>query len=128
MAKTVEEAVVRKSIRVQVPIERAFSVFVEQMEAWWPPAHHIGDKPFQSIFVEPRVGGRWFERDANGKECDWGTVRAWEPPRLDGPTVSSVGRRRLSRVRVVDTRRRLRLRIHDGSFVRLSLAASQTQM
>ena len=46
MAKTVEETVVRKSIRVQVPIERAFSVFVEQMEAWWPPAHHIGDKPF----------------------------------------------------------------------------------
>ena len=82
MTKTVEEAVVRKSIRVRVPIERAFSVFVEQMEMWWPPAHHIGDKPFQSIFVEPRVGGRWFERDANGKECDWGTVRAWDPPRL----------------------------------------------
>ena len=82
MANTVEEAVVRKSIRVHVPIERAFSVFVEQMEVWWPPAHHIGAKPFQSIFVEPRVGGRWFERDAEGKECDWGTVRAWDPPRL----------------------------------------------
>jgi uncharacterized protein YndB with AHSA1/START domain len=82
MAKTVEEAVVRKSVRVHVPIERAFSVFVEQMEVWWPAAHHIGDKPFQSIFVEPRVGGRWFERDVEGKECDWGTVRAWEPPRL----------------------------------------------
>ena len=82
MTRTVEEAVVRKSIRVRVPIERAFSVFVEQMEVWWPPAHHIGAKPFQSIFVEPRVGGRWFERDADGKECDWGTVRAWEPPRL----------------------------------------------
>ena len=82
MTKTVEEAVVRKSIRVRVPIERAFSVFVEQMEMWWPPAHHIGDKPFQSIFVEPRVGGRWFERDVDGKECDWGTVRAWDPPQL----------------------------------------------
>ena len=76
MGNTVEEAVVRKSIRVHVPIERAFSVFVEQMEVWWPPAHHIGAKPFQSIYVEPRVGGRWFERDAEGKECDWGTVRA----------------------------------------------------
>jgi uncharacterized protein YndB with AHSA1/START domain len=82
MTRTVEEAVVRKSIRVRVPIERAFSVFVEQMEVWWPAAHHIGDKPFQAIFVEPRVGGRWFERDADGNECDWGTVRAWEPPRL----------------------------------------------
>jgi uncharacterized protein YndB with AHSA1/START domain len=82
MAKMVEEPVVRKSIRVRVPIERAFSVFVEQMEAWWPAAHHIGAKPFQSIFVEPRVGGRWYERDAEGSECDWGTVRAWDPPRL----------------------------------------------
>lgn len=82
MARTVEETVVRKSIRVHVPIERAFSVFVEQMEAWWPPAHHIGAKPFQSIFVEPKVGGRWYERDEEGKECDWGTVRAWDPPRL----------------------------------------------
>jgi uncharacterized protein YndB with AHSA1/START domain len=82
MSKTVEEAVVRKSIRVQVPIERAFSVFVEQMEMWWPPEHHIGAKPFQSIFVEPRVGGRWYERDAEGNECNWGQVRAWDPPRL----------------------------------------------
>jgi len=82
MAKTAEAAVVRKSIRVRVPIERAFSVFVEQMEVWWPAAHHIGENPFQSIFVEPRVGGRWYERDAGGKECDWGQVRAWDPPRM----------------------------------------------
>jgi uncharacterized protein YndB with AHSA1/START domain len=82
MTKTVEEVVVRKSIRVRVPIEQAFSAFVEQMEAWWPAEHHIGAKPFQSIFVEPRIGGRWYERDAEGKECDWGTVRAWDPPRL----------------------------------------------
>jgi uncharacterized protein YndB with AHSA1/START domain len=82
MTKTAEAAVVRKSIRVHVPIERAFSVFVEQMEAWWPPQHHIGANPFEAIFVEPRVGGRWYERDAAGSECDWGTVRAWDPPRL----------------------------------------------
>ncbi len=82
MAKTVEEAVVRKSIRVQVPIEQAFSVFVEQMEIWWPAEHHIGEKPFASIIVEPRVGGRWYERDAEGRDCEWGTVRAWDPPRL----------------------------------------------
>jgi hypothetical protein len=32
MANTVEGAVVGKTLRVQAPIERAFSVFVEQME------------------------------------------------------------------------------------------------
>jgi len=81
MSNTVEEAVVRKSVRVQVPIERAFSVFVEQMETWWPAEHHIGANPFQSIIVEPRVGGRWYERDSEGNDCEWGRVRAWDPPR-----------------------------------------------
>jgi uncharacterized protein YndB with AHSA1/START domain len=80
MANTVEEAVVRKSVRVQVPIERAFSVIVEQMEAWWPATYQIGKTPFEAIFVEPRVGGRWCERDAGGNLCDWGTVLAWDPP------------------------------------------------
>jgi hypothetical protein len=64
-----EEAVVRKRVRVQAPVERAFSVFVEQMETWWPATHHrIGAQPFQSIFVEPRAGGRWYERDAQGNQ------------------------------------------------------------
>ena len=79
MANTVEEAVVRKAVRVQVPIERAFSVFVEQMETWWPATHHIGKTPFEAIFVEPRVGGRWYERGDDGSTCDWGSVLSWEP-------------------------------------------------
>ncbi len=80
MTMTVEAAVVRKSVRVQAPIERAFSVFVEQMETWWPAEHHIGEHAFQSIFVEPRTGGRWYERDPQGNECQWGHVLAWDPP------------------------------------------------
>jgi uncharacterized protein YndB with AHSA1/START domain len=80
MAPAVEEAVVLKSVRVKAPIERAFSVFVEQMETWWPATHHIGKTPFVAIFVEPRVGGRWYERNAEGQQCDWGTVLAWDPP------------------------------------------------
>lgn len=71
---------IRKSVRVSVPRERAFTLFVEHMEAWWPAAHHIGEKPFQTILVEPRAGGRWYERDAQGGECEWGTVLVWEPP------------------------------------------------
>ena len=80
MPNPIEEAVVRKSVHVQAPLDRAFSVFVEQMETWWPATHHIGKTPFESIFVEPRIGGRWYERDAAGKLTDWGKVLAWEPP------------------------------------------------
>src|ERR1700692_2419481 len=64
MANTIAEAVVRKSVRVQAPVERAFTVFVEQMETWWPATHHIGKTPFEAIFVAPRVGGRRSERKA----------------------------------------------------------------
>jgi uncharacterized protein YndB with AHSA1/START domain len=80
MANTLAEGIVRKSVHVKAPIERAFSVFVEQMETWWPATHHIGKTPFEAIFVEPRVGGRWYERNAEGQQCDWGTVLAWDPP------------------------------------------------
>ena len=81
MANSAELALsVFKSIRVKAPIERAFSVFVEQMETWWPATHHVGKTPFVALFVEPRVGGRWYERNAKGELCDWGRVLTWEPP------------------------------------------------
>lgn len=81
MQGSVEQAVVRKSVRVNAPIERAFSVFVEQMETWWPATHHMAREPFELIVVEPRVGGRWYERAASGIEGEWGTVLGWDPPR-----------------------------------------------
>ncbi len=80
MPNSVEAVVVRKAVRVNLPVHQAFSIFVEQMETWWPATHHIGKTPFEAIFVEPRVGGRWYERDAEGNLNDWGTVLAWDPP------------------------------------------------
>ena len=72
---------VRKSIRVDVSREDAFDIFVRRFGQWWPLiTHHIGAKAAETAIIEPRVGGRWFERSTDGAECDWGRVKVWEPP------------------------------------------------
>jgi uncharacterized protein YndB with AHSA1/START domain len=73
-------APVNRSITVAVPIQRAWDVWTTGMSAWWPAENHIGSEPFEDAVLEARVGGRWFERAADGTECDWGVVRLWEPP------------------------------------------------
>jgi uncharacterized protein YndB with AHSA1/START domain len=69
-----------KSVTVPLPPERAFALFTEHMDRWWKPDMHVGATPYAALVVEPREGGRWFERDAEGRETQWGTVLAWEPP------------------------------------------------
>lgn len=72
---------VRRSMTVQAPQDRAFAVFTEGIGTWWPLANYaIGSQPAVTAVLEAREGGRWFERAADGTECDWGRVVAWEPP------------------------------------------------
>ena len=73
---------VRQSVVVETSPERAFFVFTQGMTSWWPvDSHSIGDGPMAEAVIEPRTGGRWYERADDGTECDWGRVLAWEPPR-----------------------------------------------
>src|SRR5215510_9179881 len=67
-------------ITVGVPVEQAFRVFTDSFHTWWPPAYHIGQAELEKAVLEPHAGGRWYERDVEGSECDWGRVLAWEPP------------------------------------------------
>lgn len=71
---------VRKSIRVRANAERAFRVFTEGMDSWWPRTHHIGSSPMKRVVVEGRAGGGIYTDQEDGTVCPWGTVLAWEPP------------------------------------------------
>lgn len=80
-ALRITAAPVRKTVRVETDQARAFEVFTRRMSAWWPKSHSINrGHPQQDVIVEPRLGGRWYERGEDGTECNWGKVLAWEPP------------------------------------------------
>jgi uncharacterized protein YndB with AHSA1/START domain len=69
-----------RSVQVKAPPARAFDLFAGHMDRWWPKGRTIGGNPHVALVIEPRAGGRWFERDADGEETEWGKVLAWEPP------------------------------------------------
>ncbi len=68
------------TVSVAVPVDHAFRVFTESFGSWWPADYHIGQADMATAVLEPRAGGRWYERGVDGSECDWGRVLAWEPP------------------------------------------------
>ncbi len=71
---------VQRSVMVKADVEHAFDVFTAAFDTWWPRSHHIGKKPLQKAVIESQVGGRCFGREADGTECQWGTVTTWDPP------------------------------------------------
>jgi uncharacterized protein YndB with AHSA1/START domain len=83
MAEQAEETggAVRRSVTVTAPPERAFQTFTGGIGRWWPlDTYKIGAVAATEAVIEPREGGRWFERGEDGSESDWGRVLAWEPP------------------------------------------------
>ena len=71
-------APIRKSITVHATPKRAFEVFTAGMNAWWPPEYT--PFPREAIVIEPKRGGRWFERGTEGSEGNTGKVLDWHAP------------------------------------------------
>lgn len=72
--------VVHKDIVVDAPLERAFSVFTQRFGDFKPREHNLLQAPIVETAFEPRVGGHIYDRAADGSECRWARVLAYEPP------------------------------------------------
>jgi uncharacterized protein YndB with AHSA1/START domain len=72
---------VRKTITVNASPEQAFRVFTEGFDTWWPRSHSIGGHPMKHAIIETKPGGRCYQQSMDGRECDWGRVILWDPPR-----------------------------------------------
>jgi uncharacterized protein YndB with AHSA1/START domain len=80
MSAQIRPAPVRKSIVVDASQDRAFDLFTSGIGGWWPKSHKIGKADLDRPVIEPRSGGRWYELDVDGSECEIGKVALWEPP------------------------------------------------
>lgn len=60
--------------------EHAFATWTERIDQWWPKGHSVSHDPELKVVIEPRLGGRIYERTPAGEEHDWGEVTRWEPP------------------------------------------------
>jgi uncharacterized protein YndB with AHSA1/START domain len=73
------DSAVRREITVNATPERAFFVFTEQFDSWWPRSHHIGAADMARAVIDPdRM--QWYEVGVDGTTCDWGAITAYEPP------------------------------------------------
>jgi uncharacterized protein YndB with AHSA1/START domain len=75
-----EIAPVTKSIVVKRSPEQAFRVYTEGIATWWPLETHSPSGKSETLVIEPRAGGRLYERTRDGEEVDWGEILVWDPP------------------------------------------------
>jgi len=80
MTTQAQDTSVRTQVVVEVPIERAFSVFTEDFDSIKPREHNMLAVEIAETVFEPREGGRVYDRGVDGSECEWARVLAYEPP------------------------------------------------
>jgi len=80
MSMSATQTSISHEIVVEAPIERAFSVFVENFGSIKPREHNLLGAELAETVFEPRVGGHIYDRAVDGSECRWARVLAYDPP------------------------------------------------
>lgn len=79
-ARTIQPAPIRKALTVRASPQKAFQVFTDGIDRWWPRTHTVGETPLARAVIEPGVGGRWYGLSQAGVKDIWGEVLVWDPP------------------------------------------------
>jgi hypothetical protein len=61
--------------------KQAFETYTGRIGEWWDGRYTANADTFETVTIEPRVGGRVWESHQGGAEYDWGEVTVWEPGR-----------------------------------------------
>lgn len=75
-----DQTVVRHDVVVDTPIDRAFAAFTDRFGDFKPAEHNLLAVPISETVFEPRVGGNIVDRGADGTECRWARILAYDPP------------------------------------------------
>ena len=54
MSQTITPAAIRKTLEVHATPQKAFQVFTDGIDRWWPKDHTIGKAPLKQVVIEPR--------------------------------------------------------------------------
>ena len=80
MTQSTEPTTVTASIEVNAPQAPAFEVFTKDFGAFKPADHNLLQAPIAETVVESHVGGHIIDRGADGSECRWARILAFDPP------------------------------------------------
>ncbi|HET9667780.1 MAG TPA: SRPBCC family protein [Desertimonas sp.] len=75
-----DTATIFKDIVVNAPIDEAFRVFTARFGDFKPREHNLLGAPITETVFEPKVGGHIVDRAADGSECRWARILAYDPP------------------------------------------------
>ncbi len=59
-------------------VSTAFATYVERIGEWWHPMYTANPDTFETVTIEPAVGGRIVERHTTGETHDWGEVLVFQ--------------------------------------------------
>ncbi len=71
---------IHHEVRVACDPDEAFAIYTRRIGEWWDRSYTANAETFQTVTIEPRVGGRHATHSDLG-DVEWGVVVVWDPGR-----------------------------------------------